>query len=133
MGTLRSAPRARVAGLRIALPRTAAPAALAALAGATALAALLRFSQFGNVHPNPFYDAAVRSMAQSWHNFFFGAFDPSGSLSVDKPPVDLWLQVVSVKLFGFSSTSLRLPEALAGTLAVPLLYDTVRRLCGRAA
>ena len=72
-------------------------------------------------------------MGQSWHNFFYGAFEPGGSVSVDKPPVDLWLQVASTKLFGFSSTSLRLPPALAGTLAVPLLYDTVRRLAGNVA
>ena len=43
-------------------------------------------------------------MGLSWHNFFFGAFEPGGSVSIDKPPVDLWLQVASVKLLGFSST-----------------------------
>ena len=72
-------------------------------------------------------------MGLSWHNFFYGAFDPSGRLAVDKPPVDLWLQVVSVKLFGFSARSLVLPAAVAGTLAVPLLYDAVRRLFGSLA
>jgi 4-amino-4-deoxy-L-arabinose transferase-like glycosyltransferase len=70
----------------------------------------------------------VRSMTLSWHNFFFGAFEPGGSVSIDKPPVDLWLQVASVKLVGFSNTSLKLPEALAGTLAVPLLFLAVRRM-----
>ena len=78
--------------------------------------------------PDPFYDAAVRSMGLSWHNFFFGAFEPGGSVSIDKPPVDLWLQVATVKLVGFSNTSLKLPEALAGTLAVPLLFLAVRRM-----
>ena len=72
-------------------------------------------------------------MSLSWHNFFFGAFDPSGALAVDKPPVDLWLQVASVKLFGFSPRSLVLPAAIAGTIAVPLLYDAVRRLFGTVA
>ena len=61
-------------------------------------------------------------MGLSWHNFFFGAFEPGGSVSIDKPPVDLWLQVASVKLLGFSSTTLKLPEALAGIAAVPLLF-----------
>ena len=37
-------------------------------------------------------------MGVSWHNFFFGAYEPGGSVSIDKPPVDLWLQVASVKL-----------------------------------
>jgi 4-amino-4-deoxy-L-arabinose transferase-like glycosyltransferase len=101
--------------------------------GATALGAVLRFSGFAHVQPNPYYDAAVRSMSQSWHNFFYGAFEPSAQVSVDKIPVDLWLQVASVKLFGFSSTALRLPEALAATLAIPLLYAVVARLFGRGA
>jgi 4-amino-4-deoxy-L-arabinose transferase-like glycosyltransferase len=96
-------------------------------------AAVLRLLDIGRVVPDPFYDAAVRSMGLSWHNFFFGAFEPGGSVSIDKPPVDLWLQVVSVKLFGFSSTTLKLPEALAGTASVPLLYMTVRRMWSPAA
>jgi 4-amino-4-deoxy-L-arabinose transferase-like glycosyltransferase len=99
-----------------------------ALALITLGAAVLRLIHIGQVPPDPFYDAAVRSMALSWHNFFFGAFEPGGSVSIDKPPVDLWLQVASVKLIGFSATSLKLPEALAGTLAVPLLFLAVRRM-----
>ena len=94
----------------------------------TAGAAVLRLVGIGHVAPDPFYDAAVRSMGLSWHNFFFGAFEPAASVSIDKPPVDLWLQVASVKLFGFSSTTLKLPEVLAGIVAVPLLYFAVRRM-----
>jgi 4-amino-4-deoxy-L-arabinose transferase-like glycosyltransferase len=94
----------------------------------TLLAAVLRLWQIGKVPPDPFYDAAVRSMTLSWHNFFFGAFEPSASVSIDKPPVDLWLQVASVKVLGFSSTTLKLPEALAGIVSVPLLFEAVRRL-----
>jgi 4-amino-4-deoxy-L-arabinose transferase-like glycosyltransferase len=98
------------------------------VAAITAGAALLRMVHIGQVPPDPFYDAAVRSMTMSWHNFFFGAFEPGGSVSIDKPPIDLWLQVISVKLLGFSSTTLKLPEALAGTASVPLLYVLVRRM-----
>jgi len=47
--------------------------------------------------------------------------------------VDLWLQVASVKVLGFNAIALKLPEALAGTAAVPLLYDLVRRVFGRGA
>src|SRR6185312_1040610 len=94
----------------------------------TLAAAALRLTQIGKVPPDPFYDAAVRSMTLSWHNFFFGACEPGASVSIDKPPVDLWLQVVSVKLLGFNSTNLKLPEALAGIAAVPLLFEAVRRL-----
>jgi 4-amino-4-deoxy-L-arabinose transferase-like glycosyltransferase len=99
----------------------------------TAGAAVLRLVGIGHVAPDPFYDAAVRSMGLSWHNFFFGAFEPAASVSIDKPPVDLWLQVASVKLFGFSSTTLKLPEAFAGIVAVPLLYLAVRRMWSTAA
>ncbi len=96
-------------------------------------AAVLRLLYIDRVSPDPFYDAAVRSMGLSWHNFFFGAFEPGGSVSIDKPPVDLWLQVASVKLFGFSSTTLKLPEAFSGILAVPLLFVAVRRMWNGAA
>ena len=94
----------------------------------TILAAVLRLLYIGKVSPDPFYDAAVRSMTLSWHNFFFGVFEPGVSLSIDKSPVDLWLQVASVKLFGFTSTTLKLPEVLAGIASVPLLFEVVRRI-----
>ena len=101
-----------------------------ALASITALAAALRLVDLGAVRLDPFYDAAVRSMGTSWHNFFLGAYEPGGSVSIDKPPVDLWLQVASVKLLGWGSTSLKLPEALAGIASVPLLYAAIRRPFG---
>ncbi len=120
----------------LAAPRRApvgVPLALLALAAITAAAAFLRLSHLGSVPGDPFYDAAVRSMGLSWHNFFFGAFEPDGSVSIDKPPLDLWLQVVSVKLFGFTSFALKFPEALAGTLSAPVLYAALRRPFGRGA
>jgi 4-amino-4-deoxy-L-arabinose transferase-like glycosyltransferase len=98
------------------------------LALITLAAAALRLIAIGKVETDPFYDAAVRSMGFSWHNFFFGAFEPGASVSIDKPPVDLWLQVASVKLFGFTPTALKLPEALSGIAAVPLLFLAVRRI-----
>jgi 4-amino-4-deoxy-L-arabinose transferase-like glycosyltransferase len=100
----------------------------AALGLITLGAAVLRLLYIGKVSPDPFYDAAVRSMTFSFHNFFFGAFEPSGSVSIDKPPIDLWLQVASVKLLGFSSTTLKVPEVLAGIAAVPLLFTVVWRV-----
>jgi 4-amino-4-deoxy-L-arabinose transferase-like glycosyltransferase len=99
----------------------------------TGLGALLRLWAFDSVPGNPFYDAAVRSMSQSWHNLFFGAIDPGGQVAVDKAPADLWLQVAAVKLFGFDSVSVRLPEVIAAIVAIPLLYDLVRRMFGRTA
>jgi 4-amino-4-deoxy-L-arabinose transferase-like glycosyltransferase len=110
--------------------RPAIPLRWIALALITAGAAALRLVDLGAVRVDPFYDAAVRSMGLSWHNFLFGAYEPGGSVSIDKPPVDLWLQVASVKLLGWGSASLKLPEALAGTASVPLLYAAVRRPFG---
>src|SRR5947209_3902704 len=108
------------------------PAALA-LAAITAVAAALRLASLGGSGTNPFYDAAVRSMGESWHNLFFAAFEPAAGVSIDKPPLDLWLQVASVKVLGWGTTALILPQALAATVAVPLLYLLARSLFGRAA
>jgi 4-amino-4-deoxy-L-arabinose transferase-like glycosyltransferase len=79
---------------------------------------------------NSYYAAAVKSMALNWHNFFFAAFDPQGFLAIDKPPLGFWVQVLSTRLFGFSTWSLLLPEALAGIGSVALLYKLVRRSFG---
>lgn len=80
-----------------------------------------------------YYAAGVRSMAESWHNFLFNAFDPGGFVSLDKPPLAFWLQVASVKLLGFSGFSLHLPQLLEGVGAVALLYLLVARRFGAAA
>ncbi|MEA2298270.1 MAG: hypothetical protein QOF77_1206 [Solirubrobacteraceae bacterium] len=98
-----------------------------------AAAALLRLWSLATAPVNPFYDAAVRSMGRSWHNFFFGALEPGGRIAVDKPPVDLWLQVASTKVLGFNSTALLLPEALGGIVAAMLLCAAIRPLFGRRA
>src|SRR5690242_2736106 len=120
-------------GPRGAAWRSRVRASTLAIVLVTVLAAALRLISLADVPANPYYDAAVRSMGQSWHNFFFAAFEPSARLGLDKPPVDLWFQVASMKLFGFHSFALKLPEALAGTAAVVLVYDLVRRVFGSAA
>ncbi len=77
-----------------------------------------------------FYAAAVRSMSQNWHNFVFGAFDPAGTITVDKLPGALWVQALSVRLFGFHVWSIMLPQAVEGALTVLVLFHAVRRLAG---
>ena len=101
-----------------------------AIAAVTVLAGALRLWSLAKVPGDPFYDAAVRSMPLSLHNLLLGAYDPGGTLAVDKPPLDLWLQVLSTQLFGFGSVTLKLPPALAGTAAVVVLYDAIRRVLG---
>ncbi len=80
---------------------------------------------------NTYYAAAVWSMLQNWHAFFFASFDAGGFVSVDKPPLGLWLQVLSARVLGFDGVALLLPQALAGVASVALLYLLVRRTFGR--
>jgi 4-amino-4-deoxy-L-arabinose transferase-like glycosyltransferase len=77
-----------------------------------------------------FYAGAVRSMSQNWHNFFFAAFDPWGTVSVDKLPGAFWFQALSVKAFGSHVWAYVLPSAIEGTLTVLVLYRVVRRVGG---
>ncbi len=104
---------------------------LTAVLGVAAFLDFFRLQQNG--YANEYYAGAVRSMLKSWHNFFFVSFDPGGLVSVDKPPLALWLQAASAKIFGYSGWSILLPEALAGVAAVWLLYLLVARVFGRAA
>ena len=80
-----------------------------------------------------FYGGAVRSMSQNWHNFFFGAFDPWGTVSVDKLPGAFWVQALSVRVFGFHVWAFVLPQVVEGTLTVLVLYRAVRRVAGAGA
>ena len=79
---------------------------------------------------NPYYAAAVRSMQTSFSNFFFGSFDPVGLVTVDKPPVAIWVQAISAKVFGYHGMSILLPQALMGVASVFITYVLVRRVFG---
>ena len=81
----------------------------------------------------PFYGAAARSMSQSWHDFIFGAFDPAGTVTVDKLPGALWMQALSLRIFGFHIWALVLPQVIEGVLTILVLYRAVRRLAGPSA
>jgi len=105
-----------------------------ALAGVLALSAVLNTHRLAqNGYANIFYSAGVKSMLRSLHNFVFASFDPGGLVTVDKPPLALWVQVTSAKLFGFSPLSLLLPEAIVGVLTVALLYRLLNRSFGPVA
>ncbi|HTA17175.1 MAG TPA: hypothetical protein VK786_05475, partial [bacterium] len=67
---------------RLKAPRSISAPEAWALAGILALAALLRVWHLDrNGFGNTYYSAAVRSMLQSWHNFFFVSFDPAGMVT----------------------------------------------------
>ena len=80
-----------------------------------------------------FYAAADRSMSMSWHNFFFAAFDPAATISIDKLPGAFWIQALSVRLFGAHTWALALPQVVEGVLSVLVLYRAVRRCAGPVA
>ncbi|MGF6881508.1 4-amino-4-deoxy-L-arabinose transferase-like glycosyltransferase [Nocardia sp. GAS34] len=100
------------------------------------VAALAAVSYAGGIaaqKPHIFYAAAARSMAMSWHNFFFAAFDPDGIVSIDKLPGALWIQAISVHVFGPHLWAKVLPQVVEGVLTILLLYRVVRRIAGPAA
>lgn len=101
------------------------------LIGIAVLAAFLNFWGVWNDDTvNPYYTAAVTSTTENWSNFFYGALDPSGFVTVDKPPVALWLQTISALIFGIHGWSVILPQALAGVGSVLLLYFLVKPTFG---
>ena len=82
---------------------------------------------------NSFYSAAAQAGSQSWKALFFGSSDAANFITVDKPPASLWVMGLSVRLFGLSSWSILVPEALMGVACVGVLYATVKRWFGAAA
>jgi 4-amino-4-deoxy-L-arabinose transferase-like glycosyltransferase len=127
------APRSRGARLlraRPGDPAWARPALLALLVG-TGLLYLAGLSRNG--WANDFYSAAVEAGTKSWKAFFFGSFDSSNFITVDKPPAFLWIMELSARIFGLNYWSLLVPQALEGVATAGLLYTTVRRWFGPAA
>ncbi len=111
-------------------PRWARPALGGLLVGTAVLyLAGLGASEWGN----SFYAAAAQAGSESWKAFFFGSSDAANAITVDKPPLALWPMALSVKVFGLSTWSLLVPQAIEGVLAVWLLVVTVRRTTGSAA
>ena len=108
-------------------PRRLALLLIAGLAGLSYAWAL------GQDPLEPYYAAAVRSMSMSWHNFIFGAFDPAGTITLDKLPGAFWIQALAVRAFGVHTWVIVAPQAVEGVLTVLVLYRAVRRLAGPAA
>src|SRR5436305_1140040 len=104
-----------------------------ALGGILLISVFMDFFQLGQNGFGSYYPPAVRSMMDNWHNFFFASYDPGGFVTIEKPPVGFWLQVISAKIFGFTPCSVLLPQALAGVLSVLLLYFLVQRHFGGVA
>jgi 4-amino-4-deoxy-L-arabinose transferase-like glycosyltransferase len=93
-------------------------------------AALFMWNLNASGWANAYYSAAVLAGSKDWTAFLFGSFDPSNAITVDKTPAALWLMSLSARIFGFSSWSVLLPQAVAGVASVWLLYLTVRSRAG---
>ncbi|MFB9923548.1 glycosyltransferase family 39 protein [Amycolatopsis halotolerans] len=111
-------------------PRWVRPAVAVLLLGTAALYLTnVAISGWGN----DFYAMAVQAGTWDWKAWFFGSLDPGNVVTVDKPPLSLWMMGLSGRIFGFSSWSMLVPDALAGVGSVGLLYLAVRRLSGPVA
>ena len=95
-----------------------------------AVAAFLRFGRITDFD-NSYYTATAVSITKSWHNFLFASFDPGGAVSVDKPPLALWVQAGFTMVFGPHKWAVNLPQAILGTASVALLYFLIRPVFGR--
>jgi 4-amino-4-deoxy-L-arabinose transferase-like glycosyltransferase len=104
---------------------------VAVIAVATAVLYTWKLSDVG--FANSYYTAAVKSASVSWKAFFFGAIDPGSFITVDKPPAALWVQALSVRVLGFSTFSMLVPQVLAGVASVLILHRLVRRWAGDVA
>ena len=104
---------------------------LAALLVATALLYLVGLSVSGSA--NEFYSSAAQAGSTNWWSFLWGSSDAGNSITVDKPPAAIWPMALAVRVFGLSSWSILVPQAIMGVLAVWLLYATVRRQFGHLA
>src|SRR4051794_21355530 len=104
---------------------------LPATVGVLVLAAVLYLANLTvSGYANVYYSAAAWAASQDWSAWFFGSIDPSNFITVDKPPLATMVLGLSVRLFGLSSASILVPQALMGVASVGLLMATVRRTFG---
>ena len=105
--------------------------ALAAILSLTALLTVWGLDRNG--YANTYYAAAAQAAAADWRAMFFGALDAPGWITIDKPPLSIWVMGLSVRAFGLSAWSLLLPQALMGVATVGILFAAVRRWAGAGA
>lgn len=84
--------------------------------------------EFGRVY----LAGAARSMQQSWWHWFYTAYDPNGFLSVEKPPLPLWIQAGMLRVFGMHGWAILLPSLACAGGAAWLVTSIAKRLAGRA-
>jgi len=100
------------------------------------IALLVIYSGFTNfwglahVERSEYYAAVSKSMSKNLGNFFFGAMDPGGIVSVDKIPGSFWIPAIFVKTFGFSTLAVTIPNAIAAVLATLVITFVIKKYYG---
>ena len=84
--------------------------------------------EFGHLY----YSATAVNMLESPKNFFFLAAD-AGGVTVDKTPISLWLQSLSVAFIGVSGFSLIIVSIFCNSLSIAVLYRMISREFGYSA
>ncbi|WP_052591879.1 glycosyltransferase family 39 protein [Luteipulveratus mongoliensis] len=79
---------------------------------------------------NAFYSGAAQAGSQSWRAWLFGSSDPHSAISVDKIPAALWIDGLSVRVFGENSFAMFMPQAVMGAACVLLVFAIVTRGVG---
>ena len=111
-------------------PAWARPALVALLLG-TAVVYLWGLGASG--WANTYYAGAVQAATKSWKAFFYGSTDASNFITIDKTPLSIWPMAISARIFGLSSWSMLVPQALEGVAMVAVLHATVKRWFGPGA
>lgn len=99
-----------------------------ALAGVLIVAGVLYTWKLDqNGWANAYYSAAVQAGQHDPAAFFFGSSDWGNSITVDKPPLNLWIMGISVRLFGLNPWALMMPQVIMTLGSTYLMYALVRR------
>lgn len=114
----------RIRGTKGTAPRWERPALLVLL-GLTALLYLWGLDRNG--WANPYYSAAAQAGAADWKAWFFGSLDAGNLITIDKTPLSVWVTGLSVRVFGLSTWSILVPQALMGVTTTWLIYAIIRR------
>ncbi len=94
---------------------------------------LLTLWKLQDVSRSEYYAAIARSMSINFRNFFFGAIDPAGTVTLDKIPGSYWVPAIFARIFGFSTWAITAPNALATVALVIFVSVTTKMLFGRTA
>lgn len=88
------------------------------------------FFQLQKAERSGYYSVVVKSMSRNAHNFWLGAADPAGVISLDKIPGAYWLPALLVKVFGFHNWTVIAPNGFATLTAVLVFALLSRELLG---